>query len=44
MVGAKYMAESINPERIMAVVILAVVITGSIIGMAIVRFIRSIHQ
>ena len=40
MLGAKYMVQSINPERIMALVVVAVVITGTAIGMAIVRLVR----
>ena len=43
MLGAKYMVQSINPERIMALVIIAVVITGTTLGMAVVRFLRRFH-
>jgi len=44
MVSAKYMSQSINPECIMSLVILAVVITGSVIGLAIVRLLRRFHS
>jgi len=37
------MAQSLTPERIMALVVIAVVVTGSIIGMAVVRTIRKLH-
>ena len=40
MLGAKYMVQSINPERTMSLVVIAVVITGAFIGMAIVRLVR----
>jgi len=44
MLGAKYMVQSINPESIMALVVVAVVITGTAIGCAVVRVIRSFHH
>ena len=43
MLGAKYMVQSINRERTMSLVILAVVITGSLMGFAVVRFLRRFH-